>query len=46
MADRDDLTLSSLRRYITRYGRVSTAMTYTHMLNRGGLGVRSPADTP
>lgn len=24
---------------------VSTTMIYTHVLNRGGLGVRSPADT-
>lgn len=24
---------------------VSTTMVYTHVLNRGGLGVRSPADT-
>ena len=23
---------------------VSTTMIYTHVLNRGGLGVRSPAD--
>ena len=23
---------------------VSTTMVYTHVLNRGGLGVRSPAD--
>jgi len=23
---------------------VSTTMLYTHVLNRGGLGVRSPAD--
>ena len=23
---------------------VSTTMTYTHVLNRGGLGVRSPED--
>lgn len=23
---------------------VSTTMSYTHVLNRGGLGVRSPAD--
>jgi integrase len=23
---------------------VSTSMLYTHVLNRGGLGVRSPAD--
>ena len=23
---------------------VSTSMIYTHVLNRGGLGVRSPAD--
>ena len=25
---------------------VSTTMIYTHVLNRGGLGVRSPIDTP
>jgi site-specific recombinase XerD len=25
---------------------VSTTMIYTHVLNRGGLGVRSPADRP
>ena len=24
---------------------VATTMVYTHVLNRGGLGVRSPADT-
>jgi site-specific recombinase XerD len=24
---------------------VSTTMVYTHMLNRGPLGVRSPVDT-
>jgi hypothetical protein len=24
---------------------VSTTMVYTHVLNRGGLGVRSPADS-
>ncbi|MCR4440463.1 MAG: integron integrase, partial [candidate division KSB1 bacterium] len=24
---------------------VKTAMIYTHVLNRGGKGVRSPADT-
>jgi site-specific recombinase XerD len=24
---------------------VSTTMIYTHVLNRGGLGVRSPADS-
>jgi len=24
---------------------VATTMIYTHVLNRGGLGVRSPADT-
>ena len=24
---------------------VSTTMIYTHVLNRGGQGVRSPADT-
>lgn len=26
--------------------QVSTTMVYTHVLNRGGLGVRSPLDTP
>ena len=37
-------------RMATTYGRwqghtdVSTTMLYTHVLNRGGLGVRSPAD--
>jgi integrase len=25
---------------------VSTTMLYTHVLNRGGLGVRSPLDQP
>ena len=25
---------------------VSTTMIYTHVLNRGALGVRSPADAP
>lgn len=25
---------------------VSTTMIYTHVLNKGGLGVRSPLDTP
>jgi site-specific recombinase XerC len=25
---------------------VSTTMIYTHFLNRGGRGVRSPADNP
>jgi len=24
---------------------VKTTMVYTHVLNRGGLGVKSPADT-
>ncbi len=26
--------------------QVSTTMVYTHVLNRGGLGVRSPLDQP
>ena len=26
------------------HGDVSTTMIYTHVLNRGGLGVRSPVD--
>ena len=26
--------------------QVSTTMIYTHVLNKGGLGVRSPLDTP
>jgi hypothetical protein len=25
---------------------VATTMVYTHVLNRGGRGVRSPLDTP
>ncbi|CBE68350.1 protein of unknown function [Candidatus Methylomirabilis oxygeniifera] len=27
-----------------RYRAVSTTMIYTHVLNRGGRGVRSPVD--
>ena len=29
---------------LLRHADVCTTMVYTHVLNRGGLGVRSPAD--
>jgi len=29
---------------LLRHRDVSTTMVYTHVLNRGGLGVRSPVD--
>jgi len=29
---------------IDRHGKVQTTMIYTHVINRGGKGVRSPAD--
>ena len=32
------------RRAPLGHNDVRTAMVYTHVLNRGGLGVRSPAD--
>ena len=31
---------------LLRHRNVKTTMIYTHVLNRGGLGVRSPIDTP
>lgn len=45
----EETYLLTIRRYITvqellGHKDVSTAMVYTHVLHRGGRGVRSPLD--
>ena len=35
---------SALSRYLLGHTNVTTTMIYTHVLNRGALGVRSPLD--
>lgn len=38
------LYIRTIREFL-RHKDVKTTMIYTHVLNRGGKGVRSPADT-